>query len=105
LKAYQFATHKGERGVVAASSVRLGLALHYGIFMWDVVGQKADAMTLIKKAVSVAEPKLDQITDEDGKLDSTTSFELCKQQITEWEEEIQKKKLEDALKVDSDDEE
>ena len=63
---------------MAASSIRLGLALHFGIFTCDIMGQKADAMTLIKKAIAAAEVKMDQIEDMDAKLDSTTSFELCK---------------------------
>ena len=35
-------------------------------------------MGLIKKAIEAAEPKMDQIADEDKKLDATTCFELCK---------------------------
>jgi hypothetical protein len=57
-KAYSFAIHKGERGVMPASYIRLGLVLHYGIFMGDILNQKADAMTLIKKAIQAAEPKM-----------------------------------------------
>ena len=78
MKAYQFSTHKGERGVSPASSCRLSLALHYGIFLWDCCKKSADAMGLIKKAIEAAEPKMDQIADEDRKLDATTCFELCK---------------------------
>jgi hypothetical protein len=49
--------------VLASSPYRLGLALHHGIFLCDVMKQKADAMTLIKKAIAAAEIKMDQIED------------------------------------------
>ena len=67
LKAYQFATNKAERGVMPAMATRTGLALHYSIFMWDIIGQKADAMTLLKKAITAADAKMNQLEDADAK--------------------------------------
>jgi hypothetical protein len=39
LKAYSFATHKAERGVLSANPVRLSLALNFSIFTCYAMGE------------------------------------------------------------------
>ncbi len=39
LKAYSFATHKAERGVLSANPIRLSLALNFSIFTCYAMGE------------------------------------------------------------------
>ena len=65
LKAYSFATHKAERGVLSANPVRLSLALNFSIFTCYAMEELEQAAKMSQRAIVVAKKKIDQLSDPD----------------------------------------
>ena len=76
LKAYQFSQHKSERGVSSANPARMTLSLHYAIFLYDIDGKRGEALDIARKAMTIAEKKMDNIVDDDVRKDAETVFAL-----------------------------
>jgi len=63
--------------------IRLGLALNYSVFMYEVKGAKEEACTLAKQAFDDAIAELDTL-DEDSYKDSTLIMQLLRDNLTLW---------------------
>merc|ERR1712087_1039676 len=63
--------------------IRLGLALNYSVFMYEVQGQQQEACTLAKQAFDDAIAELDTL-DEESYKDSTLIMQLLRDNLTLW---------------------
>ena len=54
----------------------MALALSHAIFMFDIIGDRGEGLNIAKKAMMVAERKMDQIVDDDIRKDSETVYAL-----------------------------
>ena len=54
----------------------MSLSLNYAIFLYDIMGSKGEAKDIAKKAMTIAEKKMDNIVDDDIRKDSNTIFAL-----------------------------
>merc|ERR1712228_380189 len=63
--------------------IRLGLALNYSVFMYEVEGQQQEACTLAKQAFDDAIAELDTL-DEESYKDSTLIMQLLRDNLTLW---------------------
>ena len=80
-KAYAFGLQKAEKGVISSNPQRLGLALNYAVFTYDVLNDKEEAKRLASRAIEVANKKLDQLKDPDERQDAETVIELIEENI------------------------
>jgi len=67
----------------ATNPIRLGLALNYSVFMYEIMEKKPEASSLAKEAFDVAIQKLDEL-DEDQYRDSTLIMQLLKDNLSLW---------------------
>merc|ERR1719389_91138 len=63
--------------------IRLGLALNYSVFMYEVQGKQGDACSLAKQAFDDAIAELDTL-DEESYKDSTLIMQLLRDNLTLW---------------------
>mmetsp|Transcript_10521 Transcript_10521/g.24385 ORF Transcript_10521/g.24385 Transcript_10521/m.24385 type:complete len:280 (-) Transcript_10521:68-907(-) len=63
--------------------IRLGLALNYSVFMYEVMGKPQDACNLAKSAFDDAIAELDTL-DEESYKDSTLIMQLLRDNLTLW---------------------
>jgi len=80
--AYKVATQDSE-GLPPTHPIRLGLALNYSVFLYEVQSSKDDACTLAKKAFDDAIAELDTL-DEESYKDSTLIMQLLRDNLTLW---------------------
>lgn len=100
LKCYSFAQLKADKGLISANPTRLSVALNFGVFTWDCMGEKESAVALLKKAVDVGQKTLDKIDAEEEQHDALTLLDLMKENIEMWEEELLE--IENARKAEAD---
>ena len=70
----------------ACNPIRLGLALNFSVFHYEVMSNKAKAMLLGEKALTDALEKIDDV-DEETFRDAKSIIELLKENISLWKEE------------------
>mmetsp|Transcript_45642 Transcript_45642/g.105335 ORF Transcript_45642/g.105335 Transcript_45642/m.105335 type:complete len:240 (-) Transcript_45642:527-1246(-) len=63
--------------------IRLGLALNYSVFMFEVMGKESQACELAKNAFDEAIAELDSL-DEESYKDSTLIMQLLRDNLTLW---------------------
>jgi len=63
--------------------IRLGLALNYSVFQYEVQGKLKEACDLAKKAFDDAIAELDTL-DEESYKDSTLIMQLLRDNLTLW---------------------
>ena len=63
LKVYSYAQHKAEKNLMSAHPVRLGIALNFAVFKFEI-GDEQEAVNFAKKAIDVAMKKIDSVKDE-----------------------------------------
>lgn len=78
-KAFQFACE----GLPSTNPIRLGLALNFSVFYYEICGKTQDACQLAKKAFDDAIAELDQL-NEDVYKDSTLIMQLLRDNLTLW---------------------
>merc|ERR1711959_337918 len=66
--------------------IRLGLALNYSVFMYEVQNKQPDACALAKQAFDDAIAELDTL-DEESYKDSTLIMQLLRDNLTLWTSE------------------
>jgi len=93
LEAYKEASAKAS-DLLATNPIRLGLALNFSVFYYEIMNSPDNAIQLAKQAFDDAIEKLEHLTDESYK-DSTLIMQLLRDNITLWtsnneEEEKQK---------------
>jgi len=81
--AYSDATVEASGGLAPTHPIRLGLALNYSVFLYEVQGETAEACTLAKQAFDDAIAELDTL-DEESYKDSTLIMQLLRDNLTLW---------------------
>jgi len=79
---YQEATKNGQ-SLPATNPIRLGLALNYSVFYYEILNQPQEACTLAKSAFDDAISELDRLPEEEYK-DATLIMQLIRDNLTLW---------------------
>ena len=82
---YKEATEKATE-LAPTHPIRLGLALNYSVFLYEVQGSSTEACELAKKAFDDAIAELDTL-DEESYKDSTLIMQLLRDNLTLWTSE------------------
>jgi len=82
-KAYQEAFEVSEVDLKPTNPIRLGLALNYSVFHYEIRSQPTEACRLAKKAFDNAIAELDSLP-EDSYKDSTLIMQLLRDNLTLW---------------------
>ena len=82
---YKSATTKGQ-DLAPTHPIRLGLALNYSVFLFEVQSKSAEACALAKQAFDDAIAELDTL-DEESYKDSTLIMQLLRDNLTLWTSE------------------
>ncbi|KAG5441532.1 14-3-3 class protein [Clonorchis sinensis] len=85
-QAYEEATEKAKQSLSETHPIRLGLALNYSVFYYEIENNPDKACELAKSAFDNAISRLDQIKDESYK-DSTLIMQLLRDNLTLWTSE------------------
>merc|ERR1712188_255801 len=80
--AYEFAQTTAKE-LPSTNPIRLGLALNFSVFHYEICDQKQEASTLAKEAFDTAIDHLDTLGDDEYK-DSTLIMQLLKDNLTLW---------------------
>jgi len=70
----------------ACNPIRLGLALNFSVFYYEVMNDHKKACELGEKALSEALEKIDDV-DEETFRDAKSIIELLKENLSLWKEE------------------
>ncbi|KAK3511877.1 hypothetical protein QTP70_027467 [Hemibagrus guttatus] len=82
-EAYQAAFDISTEHMQPTHPIRLGLALNFSVFYYEILGSREQACELAKKAFDDAIAELDQLT-EDSYKDSTLIMQLLRDNLTLW---------------------
>merc|ERR1712007_417513 len=82
-KAYGAAHAEAEKGLAVTHPIRLGLALNYSVFKYEVLGDPEQACTMARTAFEEAIAELDNVA-EDTYKDSTLIMQLLRDNLTLW---------------------
>ncbi|KAI0564308.1 14-3-3 protein [Gracilaria domingensis] len=83
LEAYQEATTHAKNGLPPTHPIRLGLALNFSVFYYEIFNSPDDACELAKTAFDEAIAELDTLNEESYK-DSTLIMQLLRDNLTLW---------------------
>ncbi|XP_076438151.1 14-3-3 protein beta/alpha-like [Babylonia areolata] len=86
--AYEKATEIAEAKMAPTHPIRLGLALNYSVFYYEIMNKPQKACNLAKKAFDDAISELDQLSEESYK-DSTLIMQLLRDNLTLWTSDSQ----------------
>jgi 14-3-3 protein epsilon len=84
--AYESALQIATAELTKANPAYLGLALNYSVFLYEIVGQKQEAIDLADKAFKEAVDRLDELT-EGQYSEATLILQLLKDNVALWNEE------------------
>eukprot|EP00919_Chromeraceae_sp_WS-2016_P046246 GHVR01109906.1.p1 GENE.GHVR01109906.1~~GHVR01109906.1.p1 ORF type:complete len:219 (+),score=26.23 GHVR01109906.1:95-751(+) len=87
-EAYKAASEKAENELKTTHPIRLGLALNYSVFHYEVKNDPSKACQLAKQAFDEAIADIDQI-EEDQYKDATTIMQLIRDNLTLWTSELE----------------
>lgn len=82
-QAYEKGTKIAESMLPVTSSFRLGLALNYAVFYYEVMGSPPDAVRIGRKAFEDAVREIDGLA-EDGAKESALVMQLLRDNLTLW---------------------
>lgn len=82
-QAYQEAEDVAKKDLAVTHPIRLGLALNYSVFMYEVLGNPDDACKMARTAFEDAIAELDNVA-EDSYKDSTLIMQLLRDNLTLW---------------------
>ncbi|KAK7401920.1 hypothetical protein VNO78_13789 [Psophocarpus tetragonolobus] len=97
MKAYESATTAAEADLPPTHSIRLGLALNFSVFYYEILNSPERACHLAKQAFDEAISELDTLNEESYK-DSTLIMQLLRDNLNLWTSDIPEDG-EDAQKV------
>ncbi|ONK79242.1 uncharacterized protein A4U43_C01F4370 [Asparagus officinalis] len=97
LKAYQAASSTAETDLSPTHPIRLGLALNFSVFYYEIMNSPERACHLAKQAFDEAISELDSLSEESYK-DSTLIMQLLRDNLTLWTSDIPEDGAEDAAK-------
>jgi len=83
LQAYTTALETAEKKLPTTHPIRLGLALNFSVFYFEILNEPTKACDLAKKAFDEAIKDLDNLT-EDSYKDSTVIMQLLRDNLTLW---------------------
>merc|ERR1711879_807281 len=81
--AYEEASKVAEKELAVTHPIRLGLALNYSVFQYEVLSNPEDACKMARTAFEDAIAELDNVT-EDSYKDSTLIMKLLRDNLTLW---------------------
>ncbi|PIN20189.1 Multifunctional chaperone (14-3-3 family) [Handroanthus impetiginosus] len=87
LKAYETAMTTAERELPPTHPIRLGLALNFSVFFYEIMHISERACHLAKQAFDEAITELDSLSEESYK-DSTLIMQLLRDNLTLWTSDI-----------------
>ncbi|PKA47208.1 14-3-3-like protein D [Apostasia shenzhenica] len=87
LKAYQTASSTAEANLSPTHPIRLGLALNFSVFYYEIMNSPERACHLAKQAFDEAISELDSLSEESYK-DSTLIMQLLRDNLTLWTSDI-----------------
>merc|ERR1711976_368119 len=82
-QAYEEAQKVAEKDLVVTHPIRLGLALNYSVFQYEVLQNPDDACKMARTAFEDAIAELDNVAEESYK-DSTLIMQLLRDNLTLW---------------------
>merc|ERR1712088_312675 len=85
-QAYEDAKNVAEKDLVVTHPIRLGLALNYSVFLYEVLQNPDDACKMARQAFEDAIAELDNVS-EDSYKDSTLITQLLRDNLTLWTSE------------------
>jgi 14-3-3 protein epsilon len=88
LAAYEEASRIAGEALPPTHPIRLGLALNFSVFYYEIFNEPEKACELAKKAFDDAIAELDNLT-EDSYKDSTVIMQLLRDNLTLWTSDIQ----------------
>ncbi|VDO03531.1 unnamed protein product [Rodentolepis nana] len=83
LIAYKQATEVAEKEMPTTNPIRLGLALNFSVFYYEIMNDPNHACELAKKAFEAAVAELDSLPEESYK-DATLIMQLLRDNLTLW---------------------
>lgn len=83
LEAYTAASEIAEKELAPTHPIRLGLALNFSVFYYEILNSPQKACQLSKQAFDDAISELDSL-DEDSYKDSTLIMQLLRENLTLW---------------------
>merc|ERR1712198_207294 len=86
-KANQLAYDLSEQHLPSTHPIRLGLALNFSVFYYEIVNNPGEACNLAKKAFDDAIAELDSLK-EDSYKDSTLIMQLLRDNLTLWTSDV-----------------
>jgi 14-3-3 protein epsilon len=86
LEGYQEALNIAQAHLATTNPIRLGLALNFSVFYYEILSEQHKACELAKKAFDEAIAKLDDLS-EDSYKDSTVIMQLLRDNLTLWTSE------------------
>merc|ERR1711979_175233 len=81
--AYEDASKVAEKDLVVTHPIRLGLALNYSVFQYEVLSNPEEACKMARTAFEDAIAELDNVA-EDSYKDSTLIMQLLRDNLTLW---------------------
>ncbi|RDX66554.1 14-3-3-like protein C [Mucuna pruriens] len=99
MKAYEVASNTAEAELTPTHPIRLGLALNFSVFYYEILNSPERACNLAKQAFDEAISELDTLNEESYK-DSTLIMQLLRDNLTLWTSDIPEDGAEEQ-KVDS----
>lgn len=88
LAAYQSASDVATQDLPSTHPIRLGLALNFSVFFYEILNSPERACQLAKHAFDEAIADLDTLTEESYK-DSTLILQLLRDNLTLWTSDMQ----------------
>ncbi|KAH7673438.1 14-3-3 protein [Dioscorea alata] len=97
MKAYQAASNTANTDLASTHPIRLGLALNFSVFYYEIMNSPERACHLAKQAFDEAIAELDTLSEESYK-DSTLIMQLLRDNLTLWTSDLPEEGGEDGLK-------
>ena len=94
MNSYKQANELAEK-LACTNPIKLGLALNFSVFYYEVMNDAKTACTIATEAFDVAIHQLEKIEDEQYK-DSTTILQLLKENIDMWNADLQEQEDEEG---------
>ncbi|KAJ8774566.1 hypothetical protein K2173_017012 [Erythroxylum novogranatense] len=87
LKAYEAASSIANKDLPPSHPIRLGIALNFSVFYYEIMNSPERACRLAKQAFDAVIPELDNLNQESYK-DSTLIIQLLRDNLTLWTSEL-----------------
>ncbi|OMJ93527.1 hypothetical protein SteCoe_3505 [Stentor coeruleus] len=88
-ESYQQALNVAEGSLDSTHPSRIGLALNYSVFNYEILNQHAEAIKIAQKAFDEGIQNLENLTDEQAYKESTMILQLIRDNISLWTSEAE----------------